>query len=169
MSYEILNINALDFETEINDEEKQFIICYSKKLDMYIMEIPVWWIAMYERIYKVTKEDISLYKKNKRDFYKKYKNELSQKSPICFNENFIGAIALRDYDGANNFQHSKPSNGKNPFIGHVLIDGIFYAAIEWEDERVYVPPLQIVNNEYPLHDKCKLYEIDGKPICYVRK
>ena len=171
MSYEILNIQEQDFETKIKDEEKQFIICYSKKFDMYVMQIPVWWIAMYERMYKVTKEDISLYKKDKRGFYKKYENELSQKLPICFNENFIGANNIRDYDGANNFQHSKPSNGKNanPFIGHVLIDGIFYAAIEWADETVYVPPLQIVNGEYPLHDKCKLYEIDGKPICYVRK
>ena len=91
MSYEILNIQEQDFETKIKDEEKQFIICYSKKFDMYVMQIPVWWIAMYERMYKVTKEDISLYKKDKRGFYKKYENELSQKLPICFNENFIGA------------------------------------------------------------------------------
>ena len=109
MSYEILNIQKQDFETEIKDEEKQFIICYSKKFDMYVMQIPVWWIAMYERMYKVTKEDISLYKKAKRGFYKKYENELSQKPPICFNENFIGANNKRDYDGANNLQHSKPS------------------------------------------------------------
>ena len=112
---------------------------------------------------------IFLFIKRIKEALKKYENELSQKLPICFNENFIGAKNIRDYDGANNFQHSKPSKNPNPFIGHVLIDGIFYAAIEWADETVYVPPLQIVNGEYPLHDKCKLYEIDGKPICYVRK
>ena len=32
MACEILHIKDLDFDREIDDEEKQFIICYSKKL-----------------------------------------------------------------------------------------------------------------------------------------
>ena len=169
MTYEILETKDLDFKTVIYDKNKQFIICYSKQLDMYLMKIPVFWIAVYERWYKVTKEDVSLYNKDKNAFYRKYKNELSQKSPLCFNENFVGADALRDYDGAPNFQNSKPSKGgKNPVRGKVLIDGVFYAAIEWEDETVYVPPLQIVNNKYPLHDKCKLYKDENNPLCYIK-
>ena len=162
-------INGLDLEDEIVDSDKQFTIGYSKEFDKYFMKIVVWWIALYDRWYKITKDDFLLYKKDKRAFYKKYKEELEQKPPTCFNENFIGAVALRDYDGAPRFQDLKPSkNSKNPFLGHAYIDGVFYAVIEWEDETVYVPPVQMKNNNFLLHDKCKLYEINGQPACYIR-
>ena len=76
---------------------------------------------------------------------------------------------IRDYDGASNFQRLKPTkNDKNPFIGHAYMDDAFYAVIEWEDETVYVPPVQVVNKKFPLRDKCKLYEINGTPSCYAR-
>ena len=162
-------INGLNLEDEIVDSDKQFTIGYSKEFDKYFMKILVWWIAVYDRWYKITKDDFLLYKKDKRAFYRKYKEELDQKPPTCFNENFIGAVALRDYDGAPRFQDLKPSkNNKNPFLGHAYIDDIFYAVIEWKDETVYVPPLQMKNNNYLLHDKCKLYEINGQPACYIR-
>lgn len=105
------------------------------------MKILVWWVALYSRWYKITKDDFSLYKKDKRAFYRKYKKELEQNSLTCFNENFIGAENLRDYDGANNFQRLKPSkNGSNPFIGYAHIDNVFYAVIEWKDKTVYFSP-----------------------------
>ena len=162
-------INDLNLEEEIVDSDKQFTIGYSKEFDKYFMKILVWWIACYDRWYKITKDDFLLYKKDKRAFYKKYKAEIDQKPPTCFNENFIGAVALRDYDGAPRFQDLKPSkDNKNPFLGHAYIDGVFYAVIEWKDETVYVPPVQMKNNNFLLHDKCKLYEINGQPACYIR-
>ena len=162
-------INGLNLEDEIVDSDKQFTIGYSKEFDKYFMKIVVWWIALYDRWYKITKDDFLLYKKDKRAFYKKYKEELDQKPPTCFNENFIGARALRDYDGAPRFQDLKPSkNNNNPFLGHAYIDDVFYAVIEWEDEIVYVPPVQMKNNNFLLHNKCKLYEINGQPACYIR-
>ena len=48
-------------------------------------------------------------KRIKELFIKKYIQELEQKAPTCFNENFIGAVALVDYDGAPRFQNLKPS------------------------------------------------------------
>ena len=160
---------TLELEDEIVDSDKQFTIGYSKELDNYYMKILVWWVALYSRWYKITKDDFSLYKKDKRAFYRKYKKELEQNSLTCFNENFIGAECLRDYDGANNFHRLKPSkNGSNSFIGYAYIDNVFYAVIEWKDKTVYVPPVQAINNKFPLRDNCKLYEIDGQPACYVK-
>ena len=161
--------NDLELKDEIIDKEKQFTIGYSKELDKYFMKILVWWVALYYRWYKITKDDFLLYKKDKRAFYKKYKIELEQNTSSCFNENFIGADNIRDYDGAPNFQSLKPAKNKiNTFIGHVYMDDAFYAVIEWEDETVYVPPVQIINKTFPLRDKCKLYEINGYPSCYAR-
>ena len=118
-------INDLKLEDEIVDSDKQFTIGYSKEFDKYFMKILVWWIACYDRWYKITKDDYLLYKKDKRAFYKKYKEELDQRPPICFNENFIGALALRDYDGEYRFQDLKPSKNKgNPFLGHAYIDDV---------------------------------------------
>ena len=161
--------NGLDLDDEIIDSEKQFTIGYSKKLDKYFMKVLVWWVALYQRWYKITKDDFLLYKKDKRAFYKKYKIELEQNSSTCFNENFIGADNIRDYDGAPGFITLVPTKkGKNPFIGHIYLDNVFYAVIKWENETIYIPPVQIVNEKFPLRSKCKLYEIDRRPSYYGR-
>ncbi|ORX78605.1 hypothetical protein BCR32DRAFT_269980 [Anaeromyces robustus] len=165
MTEEIFQLHDVSLENEIVDTEKQFSIGYLKEFDSYFMKIVVWWICVYDRWYKITKEDFSLYQKDKEAFYKKFEKELQQIQPSCFNENFVGANALRDYDGAPNFQKLKPSkNNENPFRGYVFIDNVFYAVIEWEDETIYVPPVQVINNKFPLRDKCKIYEINGKQI-----
>jgi len=169
MSIKVYHLNELAFKNEIIDRDHQFSLGYFKEFDIYVMKIMVWWVACYDRYYRITKEDFELYQKNKTNFYKKYETEINQNSKTCFNENFIGAIALRDYDGAPNFQRLKPSkDGQNPFVGHTFLDNVFYAVIEWENETVYVPPVQVVNNNFPLHDKCKMYNIDGKPACFVK-
>jgi len=164
----LIDLNGLYLEDEIKDTEKQFSIGYSKELNTYFMKILVLWVSFYDRWYKINEEDFVLYKKDKEAFYKKFEIELKQNSQ-CFTYNLVGSGTLRDYDGVLNIHTLKPSKeGGNSFIGHAFIDDIFYAVIEWEDETIYIPPIQIIDNKYPLRDKCRPYKIDGKLVCYAK-
>jgi len=164
----INNLNSINLVNKIVDNERQFLIGYSESLQTYFMNIPVWWIAMYERWYKITKEDFELYQKDKKVFYEKYKKELGQKAETCFTENFVGSENLRDYDGMQNFQRIKKSKNGNPFAQYALVDDIFYAVIEWEDECIFVPPLQHVQGNFPLRKNGEFYRVNGEPICFRR-
>lgn len=104
-------------------------------------------------------------------FYDKYQKELSQIKNNCFTENFIGACALRDYDGARNFHDAYPSE-KNPFQGYLYYQNILYARIVWKSQEIYVPPVQAIpidenNFRFPLrHSCCLMKDEAGNPICY---
>ncbi|MDE7288890.1 MAG: hypothetical protein K2N71_05210 [Oscillospiraceae bacterium] len=161
---------------EITDVEKRFQIMYIPELGEYILAVLVEWIAAYYRYYIIEKTDYELYQTCKEKFYEKFSDELSQFAEVCFNRRFIGADALRDYDGQNRFQDSypMPKGNKNTFKGHGYENGILYAHIIWKNNEIYVPPFQRIKSgddyEYPLREKCTLqHDTNGNPICYKLK
>ncbi len=147
---------------------------YIPKIGEYFFSEMVPWIAAYERFYHISKEDYELFSSDIAAFNSKYAREHAQKQN-CFTENFAGSAALRDYDGANGFQHAFPSKLTNPFQHYAYADGVLYAIIAWEHETILVPPVQAVEAgegwSYPLREKCVLQNAsDGKtPICYKLK
>ncbi len=175
MDIKLIKLNKQNFEEKVVDKN-YFRILYIPELHIYVMACTVFWVALYERFYAISEEDYNTYKINKEEFYKKFKNEISQNSKVCFSERFIGSEALRDYDGRNGFQQTFPVSGaSNPFNGYVYIDGIFYARIVWEHDEIYVPPVQAILQEdesykYPLRENCELqYHPSGEAICYKFK
>lgn len=161
---------------EVIDKDKQFSIMYISEIDTYIMAILIWWVAAYERYYRIEKDDYELYLSDKDKFYEKFSRELSNNSAVCFTENFAGAASLRDYDGKPDFQNAYPTpDGMiNPFQHYGFEDGILYAHIVWKDAEIYVPPVQAIKKgeeyEYPLRKRCELQrDINGDPICYKLK
>ena len=172
----IINSSEWTKSGEITDVEKRFKIIYIPELGEYILAVWVEWIAAYYRYYIIDKTDYEIYKSCKEKFYEKFSDELSQLAEVCFNRRFIGADALRDYDGQNRFQdaYPMPEGNKNTFIGYGYEDGILYAHIVWENNEIYVPPFQRIKSgddyEYPLREKCTLqHDTKGNPICYKLK
>lgn len=171
-----LYISHAEKTDEIVDHEHWFTLFYYPELNEYLIGSLVTWIAHYERYYRITKSDYELYTDDKEGFYAKFADELSQKADVCFSERFVGAVALRDYDGAPRFQdaYPLPDGENNPFQGYGCIDGILYARIVWKDNEILVPPLQVIKTgdeiRYPLREKCELQtDINGQPICYKLK
>ena len=164
-------ISEITIENQIVDQKNLFSIGFSPEINGYLMAVLVCWIAHYERYYSITEYDYYLYQTDKEIFYDKYQKELSQIKNNCFTENFTGACALRDYDGARNFHHAYPSE-KNPFQGYLYYQNILYARIVWESQEIYVPPVQAIqidenNFRFPLRDSCCLMKDEAEnPICY---
>ena len=165
-------INQIILKDEIVDD--MFRIGYCEEMDEYLLCVCVTWIAWYDRYYHIEKEDYELYKTDKDAFLDKFEIELTKDPKNCFNENFIGADALRDYDGRKDFQNEFDTKG-NPYDHHLFYNGILYARIHTgnEDEVVYVPPLRAVlleNGEYyfPLRENCALLvDENDEPLCHV--
>ncbi|OPZ77113.1 MAG: hypothetical protein BWY78_01145 [Alphaproteobacteria bacterium ADurb.Bin438] len=148
---------------------KYWSVGYCKELDRYLLLIYVAWIASYERCYLISKQDYELCKTDIEKFEDKYKSEISQNGKICFTKNFIGAGALRDYDGANKFQSVIGSTSViNCFQHFNFYNDVLYARIITKDkDRVLlVPPLQAIQTEkgydFPLRKTAFLYQ----DICY---
>lgn len=168
-----VDINRSSALREAVDREKQFRIMYISELDAYFMAIYIWWVAAYERYYKIEKDDYELYLSDKDKFYEKFSRELSKDSAVCFTEIFAGSPSLRDYDGKPGFQNSYPTpeGVTNHFQHFGYEDGVLYAHIVWENEEIYVPPVQAVKKGdeyvYPLRKRCELQrDVNGCPICY---
>ena len=83
------------------------------------MKVLVSWVAGYERYYRISADDYALFEEDRPAFYELYKNELGEDNE-CFTQKFMGAQALRDYDGRKNFQMCYPSKEMNPF-GHLCL------------------------------------------------
>ncbi|MDE6759954.1 MAG: hypothetical protein K2J90_04635 [Lachnospiraceae bacterium] len=169
MEYQI--INKITIADKIMDKDKFFSIGYNHEMNIYIMAVEVTWIAWYQRYYAITQEDYMLYQTDRERYYSKYSKEIEQKQ-ACFTERFIGAGALRDYDGAKGFQRTYESSDINPFSGYLYYHGVLYARILWKLKEIYVPPVQVVNvnkeeQYFPLRKFCKLEKNEnGIPICY---
>lgn len=166
-------VDKIEILNEIVDRENYFRIGYCEQLEIYIMAVYVAWIAGYERYYKISKEDFELYQNEKNDYYKKYAAEIEQKQD-CFSRNFIGAAALRDYDGVDGFQKAYSSEYTNAFRHYMYYNGILYARIVWNFGEIYVPPMQEVldgrGEVFPLRENCvRQRDKKGKVICYKLK
>lgn len=160
--YKIQFIEKIALKNKIIDKDNFFEIGYCEELKIYMMFVFISWIAGYYRYYKINEEDYNLYKDNPQLFYKKYEKEIKQNND-AYTENFIGSQALRDYDGAKNFQYSYPSknNITNPFQHYAYINGILFARIIWEIGEFFIPPVQKIiiadeTFEFPLRKLCKL-------------
>lgn len=167
-------LNTKRKEDFIYDKE-YFCLVYIDEIAKWIMCCEVFWVAQYQRYYLLDDADVDLYNFDRNAFIQKYSKEINQKQD-CFTERFMGAGALRDYDGANGFQNAYPSNNnKNPFSHYGYLDGVLYAKICWQNNIVYVPPVQAIQRDdnnwvYPLRGKCELQESsEGIPICYKLK
>ncbi|MBD5081751.1 MAG: hypothetical protein HDT44_08325 [Ruminococcaceae bacterium] len=171
-----IDFKKLPYVGEAVDQKKQFRLMYIPDIDTYFMAIMIWWVAPYERYYRIEKADYELYLSNKDKFYEKFSREISNDPAVCFTENFAGSPSLRDYDGKPNFQNAYPTPDGivNPFQHYGFEDGILYARIVWKDSEIYVPPVQAIKKGekfgYPLRKRCELQnDIHGRPICYKFK
>lgn len=166
-------VDKIELLDELTDIDRYFSIGYCPEIEEYIMSVVVTWIAWYDRYYIITKDDYMLYKNDKETFYNKYEKEIKKKQD-CFTEKFIGAGALRDYDGAPEFQHAYDANG-NSWKNYGYHNGILYAHIKWDIGEIFVPPVQAIvgdNGEkrFPLRDNCILQkDKNGIDICYRLK
>ena len=167
----IVDINK-DCSNRVNNSYQSAF--YIPKIDAYFFSEMVPWIAPYERFYHISKEDYELFSSDIAAFNSKYTREHAQQRN-CFTENFAGARALRDYDGANGFQGMFSSKETNPFQHYAYANGVLYAIIVWKHETILVPPVQAIETgegwSYPLRENCTLQNArDGKtPICYKLK
>ena len=165
-------VESINLTNEIVDEFESFRVGYCAEIDEHLLCISVPWIAWYERYYKITNEDYELYKSEREAFVKKYSLELSQDGISCFTQNFIGADALRDYDGKDGFQTEYATDDVNPYQYHIYENGILYARIVWGENEVYVPPIQVIQTEegleFPLRESCSLVMDSGEnPLCWI--
>ncbi len=157
------------------DRQHAFGIVYIKEIDTYVMYKMIPWIITYDRYFRVDKEDVDLYNRAPKRFYEKYKNELTD-GVEAFTERFIGSDMLRDYDViSESFLQAYPSaNGNNAFTGYDYRNGVLCARIEWRNNTVYIPPVQIdlsggfENRKYPLRNgSTSVEDRNGKTICYT--
>mgnify|MGYP003097420859 CR=1 FL=1 len=79
------------------------------------MEVLVPWIVDYNRYYRISAEEYHLYQNDSQAFCQLYEKEISRNEE-CFTQKFIGAGALRDYDGRVHFTRAYPSKEVNPFL-----------------------------------------------------
>ena len=165
-------IKNIEITRELVDTEEGFRLGYCEEIDQYMLCISVPWIAWYDRYYRINEEDYNLYSSDREAFLEKYSSELSQDGASCFTRNFMGAAALRDYDGRQGFQNVFDTSNDNPYQGHMYENGVLYARIVVEDAELYVPPVQAIPTEngytYPLRKGCILLgDYDDKPLCWV--
>jgi hypothetical protein len=164
-------IEYIKLTKEFVDREHFFTLGYCEALETHLMKVLVSWVAGYERYYRISTDDYALFEEDRPAFYELYKNELGEDNE-CFTQKFMGAQALRDYDGRKNFQTCYPSKEMNPFGHYAYYNGVLYAQILWDKGTVYVPPYQKVKTlngtwDYPLRKDCYVEkDPEGKDLCF---
>lgn len=137
-------------------------VCFCPEINEYMLVLNITWVSYYLRYYWISKEDYELAKTDINSFKKKYKDAFNSVDELPKGITFMGAEALRDYEGMKNFQRyisTGVDNVDNVFqhflyadkilYAHILMDGVHYAALPYRiiknknDE--YVRPLE--NNE----------------------
>ena len=167
-------IEHIKLTKELVDREHFFSVGYCEAIETHLMKVLVSWVAGYERYYRISADDYALFEEDRPAFYELYKNELSEDNE-CFTQKFMGAQALRDYDGRKNFQTCYPSKEMNPFGHYAYCNGVLYAQILWDKGTVYVPPYQKVKTangewDYPLRKDCYIEkDPEGKDLCFCLK
>ena len=168
---EIKVIEHIKLSQELVDQKHFFTLGYCKALETYLMAVLVPWIVDYNRYYRIGIDDYNLYQNDPQAFCKLYEKEIS-KGEDCFTQKFIGADALRDYDGRDHFTRAYPSKEVNPFAYYICYNGILYARILWDKGTVYVPPYQKIKKpngdwDYPLRKDCYIEkDPEGKKLCF---
>ncbi|GJH41333.1 hypothetical protein RCZ04_18830 [Capnocytophaga sp. HP1101] len=164
-------IERIKLTQELIDREHYFTIGYCEAIETHLMEVLTPWIVGYNRYFRISANDYNLYQNDPQAFCKLYEKEINM-SGECFSEKFIGADALRDYDGRNGFQYAFPTKELNPFGYHIYYKGVLYARILWDKGTVYVPPYQKVKTpngdwDYPLRKNCYVEkDPQGKDLCF---
>ena len=164
-------IEHIKLTKELIDREHFFALGYCEALKTHLMKVLVSWAAGYERYYRISAEDYVSFEEDRPVFYELYKNELGEDNE-CFTQKFMGAQALRDYDGRKNFQACYSSKEMNPFGHYAYYNGVLYAQILWDKGTIYVPPYQKVKTlngdwDYPLRKDCYIEkDPEGKDLCF---
>jgi hypothetical protein len=164
-------IEHIKLTKELVDREHFFTLGYCEALETYLMTVLVPWIADYNRYYRISAEEYNLYQNDPQAFCKLYEKEINM-GEDCFTQKFIGADALRDYDGRAHFTRTYPSKEVNPFGSYAEYNGILYARILWDKSTIYVPPYQKVKTlngdwDYPLRKNCYIEkDPEGKDLCF---
>ena len=164
-------IEHIKLTKELVDQKHFFTLGYCEALETYLMTVLVPWIADYNRYYRISTEEYNLYQNDPQAFCKLYEKEINM-GEDCFTQKFIGADALRDYDGRAHFTRTYPSKEVNPFGSYAEYNGILYARILWDKSTIYVPPYQKVKTlngdwDYPLRKNCYIEkDPEGKDLCF---
>lgn len=165
-------MNELQNTQISQNEQKDYYVGFCEDIEEYILVVNVFWVSMYNRYYRITKEDYDLFTKNSEEFDKKFEWELSCDSNYCFTDRFIGSDSLRDYDGMPNFQNVFPTKD-NPFKGYGYEDGVLYARICFDDNEIFVAPIIAIPREdgkydYPLRNISQLLtDSQDYGICFI--
>lgn len=167
-------IEHIKLTKELVDREHFFSVGYCETIETHLMKVLVSWVAGYERYYRISADDYASFEEDRPAFYELYKNELGEDNE-CFTQKFMGAQALRDYDGRKNFQTCYPSKEMNSFGHYAYCNEVLYAQILWDKGTVYVPPFQKVKTlngewDYPLRKDCYIEkDPEGKDLCFCLK
>jgi len=137
-------------------------VCFCPEINEYLLVLTVPWVSYYSRYYWIPESDYELAQIDIDKFREKYKENFSSLMELPKGENFVGAEALRDYDGRRNFQRYISSgiegviNSFQHFLyvdkvlyAHILMNGVHYAVLPYriimDVEGKYIRPLE--NNE----------------------
>lgn len=131
------------------DRENYFSIKYIEKIKQYFLD----YVAWYDRYYAIEKDDYTLYKNNKEEFYKKFDLIIHQKDGNLY---YIKeSSALRDYC----IKASLPTGNDdkpNCFQHHVWWKGYLWAKILWNNKYYLVLPNTQTTEEFNKETGIKL-------------
>ncbi len=171
----VIKLKNVELQDKIVDSDGCFCLGFCREIQEYVMVVTVFWIATYERYYRISKEDYLLYQERRPAFIVRYQSELNPMNSPLYQEKFLGSAALRDYDCVANLSSLIPYPG-NPFDGHVYLHGRLWACIHTDTDVLFVPPAYCVIEDGERRDvirelpgvRLTSLEIDGhmKPICY---
>ena len=142
-------IDKLSFEEKIDIDDFDFV-CFCPEINEYMLVITVPYVSYYSRYYWISEEDFKLAKNNLIEFKNKYKDAFNSVMELPKGITFMGAEALRDYDGRQNFQNYITTGIKdivNPFQHFLYKDKVLYAHIIMNGSHYAVIPYRITKNE----------------------
>ena len=171
----VIKLNNIELQGKIVDADGCFRLGFCREIQEYVMVVTVFWIATYERYYRISGDDYRLYQEDRLAFIAKYQDEMQSMDMPLHHDKFLGSAALRDYDCVANLSSLIPYPD-NPFNGHVYIHGRLWACIHTDTDVLFVPPTYCTMMDcvwqYPMRElsgvRLVSLEIRGQmqPVCY---
>lgn len=142
-------ISNLSFIEKFDLDSYDFV-CFCPEIKEYMLVLNIAWVSYYLRYYWISKEDYELAKTDINSFKKKFKEAFNSVNELPKGINFIGAEALKDYEGTKNFQRyisTGVDNVDNVFQRFLYADKVLYAHILMNGLHYAVLPYKIIKNE----------------------
>lgn len=141
-------MEKLILENEIFDTQNNFSIGYNEYTKTYVLNIIIEWICVYNRYYKISKDDYILYKNDKESFYKKFNLEIKRNKDTCYTERILGSNCCFDYDGIAKY---------SGYQGWEYINGYLYEKRLIDDKIHFIIPKMRIEGIAPLRKNANKY------------